>query len=257
VSGNKRMKNYIDRWDNNIMQRSEKELKKVYLDVKFQLSQLTEDIPFDTKKQVDERLRVIHNTLYVIMPANNELTLALKKLSFTKYPEFNDNSIPYIRELVSQICVDIANMIVENTNSLLVDLINNNTPYIDSEEQFQELVTFFARPLEEPEEPVNVTGTSSLRTINHEKKEFLDVIMKVLFRYFEKSFNKLNDKGWQLIGISLGHQFLVYLKRCYVLMGGLAEGIITKNPGISYKDLEKKLSEQLSAPAENEWMLKL
>jgi len=239
------------------MKRSKEELEKVYLEVKFQLSQLKEHIPHNIREQVNERLRAIHNTLYVIMPANNELTLALKKLSFTKYPELNDNSIPYLGELVSQICVDIANMIVQNTNSLLVDLINNNTPYIDSEEQFQELVTFFAHPLDEPDEPVNATGTSSHRTINHEKKEFLDVIMKVLFRYFEESFNKLNDKGWQLIGISLGHQFLVYVKRCSVLMGGLAEGIITENPGINYKDLEKKLSKQLSAPAENEWMLKL
>jgi hypothetical protein len=239
------------------MQKSKEEMERMYLEAKLQLSLLADDVPLEIKERINQNLQVVHNALYVIIPAGNDLAIALKKLSFTKYPEFNDNSIPHLGELVSQVCATVANTIVKNTNAFLVDVESNNTSYIDDEEQFQNLVTFFSSPLEESEESEDATETSSRHTINNEKKEFLGIIMEVLFRYFEESLNNLDAKGWQLIGISLGHTFLVYIKRCYVLMGGLAEGIIIENPGISYKDLEKKLSESLPASPENEWMLKL
>lgn len=239
------------------MQKSKEEMERIYLEAKLQLSQLADDVPLDIKERINQNLQIVHNALYIIIPAGDDLAIALKKLSFTKYPEFNDNSIPHLEELVSQVCTAVANTIVKNTNAFLMDVKNNNTSYADNEEQFQNLVTFFASPLDESEEPEDITEASSSRNINNEKKEFLSVIMEVLFRYFEDSLNSLDAKGWQLIGISLGHIFLVYIKRCYVLMGGLAEGIITENPGISYEDLEKKLSKKLPVSSESEWILKL
>jgi len=240
------------------MQKSKEEMERIYLEAKLQLSQLADDVPLDVRERISQNLQIVHNALYVIIPAGNDLSIALKKLSFTKYPEFNDNSIPHLGELVSQVCAAVANMIVKNTNAFLMDVENNNTSYADNEEQFQNLVTFFASPLEGSDDELqNTTEAINSRTINNEKKEFLGIIMEVLFRYFEESLNSLDAKGWQLIGISLGHIFLVYIKRCYVLMGGLVEGIITENPGISYEDLEKKLSENLPVSPENEWILKL
>jgi len=138
-------------------------------------------------------------------------------------------------------------------------LENDNTPYIESEEQFQNLVSFFATPLDESEEmaPGEMAQTESSRAINNDKKEFLNVIQQVLFRYFEEQLNNLDAKGWQLIGISLGHIFLVYMKRCYVLMAGLEEGVQIKNPEMNYEDLEKKMLQDLAPSPENAWVINL
>jgi len=85
----------------------------------------------------------------------------------------------------------------------------------------------------------------------------LNVIQKVLFRYFEEQLNNLDAKGWQLIGISLGLLFLVYMKRCYVLMAGLMEGVLAENPEMNYEDLEKKLLQDVAVSPENAWLLNL
>ena len=241
------------------MQKSKEELEKAYLEVKYLLSQMGEDVPQDIREQVNRNLLTAYHGLYVMLPAIDDLTIELKELIFTKYPEFKDNSIPHLGELVLQICDELANAIVKNVNSLLIDLENNNTPYIESEEQLQNLVAFFATPLNESDDqsPEGMEKAESSRTINNDKKDFLNVILKVLFRYFEESLNNLDEKGWQLIGIALGHIFLIFVKRCYVLMAGLVEGILIENPGISYKNLEEILSRELSKSPENEWLLNL
>jgi len=240
------------------MKKSKEEIEKEYLELKFLFSQLGDEVPQDIREQVNRNLQIAHRGLYVIIPACDDLIAALEALIYTKYPEFKDSNVPHLRKLVSQVSDDLANTIVKNVNGLLVDLENDNMPYIESEEQFQNLVSFFATPLDESEdESSNPMGTTCNRTINKDKKEFLNVAMKVLFRYFEEQLNNLDAKGWQLIGISLGHIFLVYVKRCYVLMVGLVEGILTENPGMSYEDIEKKLSQDITVSPGDEWMLKL
>jgi len=241
------------------MRKSKEEIEKEYLEVKFMLSQLGDEVPQDVREQVNRNLQQAHRGLYVILPAYDDLIAAFEELIYTKYPEFKDNSVPRLRKLVTQVSDDLADTIVKNVNDLLIDLENDNTPYIENEEQFQQLVSFFATPLDESEDqsPEGMAKAKSSHTINNEKKEFLNVILKVLFRYFEEQLNNLDAKGWQLIGISLGHIFLVYVKRCYVLMAGLVEGVLRENPGINYEDLEKKLLQEVAVSPENEWLLKL
>jgi len=241
------------------MRKSKEEIEKEYLGVKFLFSQLGDEVPQDIREQVNRNLQIAHRGLYVILPACDDLIAAFEELIFTKYPEFKDNSVPRLRKLVTQVSDDLADTIVKNVNDLLIDLENDNTPYIENEEQFQQLVSFFATPLDESEDqsPEGMAKAKSSHTINNEKKEFLNVILKVLFRYFEEQLNNLDAKGWQLIGISLGHIFLVYVKRCYVLMAGLVEGVLRENPGINYEDLEKKLLQEVAVSPENEWLLKL
>jgi len=241
------------------MRKSKEEIEKEYLEVKFLFSQLSDEVPEDIREQVNRNLQKAHKGLYVILPAYDDLIAAFEELIFTKYPEFKDNSVPYLRKLVSQISDDLADTVVKNVNSLLVDLENDNTPYIESEEQFQNLVSFFATPLNESEDqsPESMARSKSSHTINNEKKEFLNEILKVLFRYFEEQLNNLDAKGWQLIGISLGHIFLMYVKRCYVLMAGLVEGVLTENPEMNYEDLEKKLLQDVAVSPENMWLLNL
>jgi hypothetical protein len=241
------------------MQKSKEEIEKEYLEVKFLLSQLGDEVPHDIREQVNLNLKIAHRGLYVILPACDDLIATFEELIFTKYPEFKDNSVPGLRKLVSQVSDDLADTVVKNVNGLLVDLENDNTPYIENEEQFQNLVLFFATPLDESEDqsPEVMAKTESSRTINNEKKEFLNEILKVLFRYFEEQLNNLDAKGWQLIGIALGHIFLRYMKRCYVLMAGLVEGILTENPEMNYEDLEKKLLQDVAVSPENAWLLNL
>ena len=240
------------------MKKSKEEIEKEYLELKFIFSQLGDEVPQDIREQVSRNIQIAHRGLYVFLPASEDLTAGFEELIYTKYPEFKDGSVPQLRKLVSQVSDDLADTIVKNVNGLLVDLENDNTPYIESEEQFQNLVSFFATPLDESEDQLtNTINTTSNSTINNEKKEFLSVIMKVLFRYFEEQLNNLDAKGWQLIGISLGHIFLVYVKRCYMLMAGLVEGILAENPGMNYEDLEKKLLQDVAPAPENEWLLNL
>jgi len=240
------------------MKKNREEIEKEYLELKFMFSQLGDEVAQDIREQVSRNLQNAHRFLYVILPAYDDLIAACEELIYTKYPEFKDSSVSHLRKLVSQLSDDLASTIVKNVNGLLVDLENDNTPYIESEEQFQNLVSFFATPLDESEdESSNPMGTTCNRTINKDKKEFLNVVMKVLFRYFEEQLNNLDAKGWQLIGISLGHIFLVYVKRCYVLMVGLVEGILTENPGMSYEDIEKKLLQDVAVSPENKWLLNL
>ena len=241
------------------MRKSKEEIEKEYLEVKFMLSQLGDKVPQDVREQVNRNLQQAHRGLYVILPAYDDLIAAFEELIYTKYPVFKDSRVPYLRKLVSQVSDDLTDAIVKNISSLLVDLENDNTPYIESEEQFQNLVSFYATPLDESEDqsPEGMAKTESNRTINNDKKEFLNVIQKVLFRYFEEQLNNLDAKGWQLIGISLGLLFLVYMKRCYVLMAGLMEGILAENPEMNYEDLEKKLLQDVAASPENAWLLNL
>jgi hypothetical protein len=241
------------------MKKSKEEIEKEYLEVKFMLSQLGDEVPQDVREQVNRNLQQAHRGLYVILPAYDDLIAAFEELIFTKYPEFKDSRVPHLRKLVSQISDDLTDAIVKNVSSLLVDLENDNTPYIESEEQFQNLVSFYATPLDESEDqsPEGMAKTESNRTINNDKKEFLNVIQKVLFRYFEEQLNNLDAKGWQLIGISLGLLFLVYMKRCYVLMAGLMEGVLAENPEMNYEDLEKKLLQDVAVSPENAWLLNL
>jgi len=241
------------------MRKSKEEIEKEYLEVKFMLSQLGDKVPQDVREQVNRNLQQAHRGLYVILPAYDDLIAAFEELIYTKYPVFKDSRVPYLRKLVSQVSDDLTDAIVKNISSLLVDLENDNTPYIESEEQFQNLVSFYATPLDESEDqsPEGMAKTESNRTINNDKKEFLNVIQKVLFRYFEEQLNNLNAKGWQLIGISLGLLFLVYVKRCYVLMAGLMEGVLAENPEMNYEDLEKKLLQDLAPSPENAWLLDL
>jgi len=242
--------------ENNVdsMKKSKEEIEKEYLELKFLFSQFSDEVPQDVREQVNRNLQQVHRVLYVIFPACDDLIAALEELIYTRYPEFKDSRVPHLRKLVSQVSDDLADTIVRNVSSLLVDLENDNTPYIESEEQFQNLVSFFATPLDESEE---MAQTESSRAINNDKKEFLNVIQQVLFRYFEEQLNKLDAKGWQLIGISLGHIFLVYMKRCYVLMAGLEEGVQIKNPEINYEDLEKKMLQDLAPSPENAWVINL
>ena len=240
------------------MKKNREEIEKEYLELKFMFSQLGDEVAQDIREQVSRNLQNAHRFLYVILPAYDDLIAACEELIYTKYPVFKDSRVPYLRKLVSQVSDDLTDAIVKNISSLLVDLENDNTPYIESEEQFQNLVSFYATPLDESEDQSPDTmNTTNNRTINNDKKEFLNVIQKVLFRYFEEQLNNLDAKGWQLIGISLGHIFLVYVKRCYVLMVGLVEGILTENPGMSYEDIEKKLSQDITVSPGDEWMLKL
>ena len=240
------------------MRKSKEEIEKEYLEVKFMLSQLGDEVPQDVREQVNRNLQQAHRGLYVILPAYDDLIAAFEELMYTKYPEFKDSRVPHLRKLVSQISDDLTDAIVKNVSSLLVDLENDNTPYIESEEQFQNLVSFYATPLDESEDQSPDTmNTTNNRTINNDKKEFLNVIQKVLFRYFEEQLNNLDAKGWQLIGISLGHIFLVYMKRCYVLMAGLEEGVQIKNPEMNYEDLEKKMLQDLAPSPENAWVINL
>ncbi|MEI6755138.1 MAG: hypothetical protein WCK78_18500 [Paludibacter sp.] len=238
------------------MQKNKTEQEKAYLEIKYLYSQLEDDVPQDIRDQIKRNLEKAHKGLYVILPAYDDLEITLKEHMLSTYPEFKDNSIPHLGELVSQVCDQLAYSIVNNVNSFLIDLENNNTPYIENEEQFRDLVTFFATPLEEPEDskiqsPEEMKIAESTRAINNDKKEFLNSILKVLFRYFEESLNKLDAKGWQLLGISLGHSFFEYMKHCYVLMAGLTESIVTDHPGISFKDLEKRVSQDLAVSSEH------
>ena len=226
------------------MQKDKEELEKIYLEMKFLASQLSDNIPQDIRDQINQNLQTAHKTLYVTLPACDDLAMALKELTLLKYPEFNDNNIPHLGKLVSKICNELAGTIVKNIDGFLIDLEKNNTPYITSEEQLQNLVAFFATPLDESENPEDESlhsksNAESSRILNNDKKEFLDAILKVLFRYFEEPLNNLDAKGWQLIGVSLGYTFMMYFKRCYLLMAGLGEGILIENPGISYEDLKK------------------
>ncbi len=222
-------------------------------------SQLSDEAPQDIRENINRNLQQAYRVLYVIFPACDDLIAAFEELTYTKYPEFKNSRVPNLRKLVSQVSDDLADTIVRNVNSLLIDLENDNTPYIESEEQFQNLVSFFATPLDESKDlpPEEMAKTKSSHTINNEKKEFLNVIQKVLFRYFEEQLNNLDAKGWQLIGISLGHVFLVYMKRCCVLMAALEEGVMIKNSEMSYGDLEKKLLQDVDLSPENAWLLNL
>ena len=168
------------------MRKSKEEIEKEYLEVKFMLSQLGDEVPQDVREQVNRNLQQAHRGLYVILPAYDDLIAAFEELIYTKYPEFKDNSVPRLRKLVTQVSDDLADTIVKNVNDLLIDLENDNTPYIENEEQFQQLVSFFATPLDESEDqsPEGMAKAKSSHTINNEKKEFLNVILKVLFRYF-------------------------------------------------------------------------
>jgi len=243
------------------MQKDKEELERIYLEMKFSASQLSDNIPQDIREQINQNLQTAHKTLYVTLPACDDLTIALKELTFSKYPEFKDNDIPHLGQLVSNICDELANSIVKNVNDFLIDLENKNTPF-KSEKQLQNLVSFFATPLDESENPEDQspngkTSAESNRIINNNKKEFLDTTLKVLFHYFEKPLNNLDAEGWQVIGVSLGYTFLVYFKRCYIMLEELAEGILIRKVGISYEDLEKKLCPELMELSEKEWLQNL
>jgi len=211
------------------MPKSKGEIERIYLELKFLISQLSDEIPQEIRDKVSQDLEDVRRSLYVILPACDDLAIAISKLMFLKCPELKDTGVPYLGKLMSQGSYEIANSIVDSINSFLVGLENNNTPYIENGGQFQNSFVFFATTLDELEDqsPGGMAQLYSNRKINNEKKDFSSQIMEVLFRYFEEQLNNLDEKGWKLIGILIGYQFLVYLKCCCVLMGGMADDFQT------------------------------
>jgi len=49
------------------MRKSKEEIEKEYLEVKFMLSQLGDEVPQDVREQVNRNLQIAHKGLYVIL----------------------------------------------------------------------------------------------------------------------------------------------------------------------------------------------
>jgi hypothetical protein len=236
------------------MEKSKEELQKEYLSVKLMLEELGDRVPPEISEEVNRNLQKAYKGLYVLLPAREVLVKALQELLVKQHPELKAINNPSLNKLTLQACDFPAFTAITSIDTFLSNPESVKSAHIQSEEKLHNLVKFFASPVEEPD---NEEEAANIHNINNEKREFLDVINEVLFRYFEEQLNNLDTRGWQLIGIMLGYLFMVYLKRCYVLQEGLTGGIISNHPNIDYETLEKEVLKDCNITPENEWILKL